>query len=135
MKWTLVQTVWVVFAASLVFLAQAGYAAREAGLTRTKNAMSVALKLVVGTLVGTLIMWAFGSGFLLGEGSGWIGTSGFLGGAAAGPGQGTDPSQPALVVLHAALACAAASILSGAVSERVRFAPYLAITALFVLLA
>jgi Amt family ammonium transporter len=118
MKWTLVQTVWVVFAASLVFLAQAGYAAREAGLVRSKNAMSVVLKLLCGTLVATLVMWAAGAAFLLGEGSGWIGTSGFLGGIAAG-----DPGQPAQLVLHAALACAAASVLSGAVSERIRQAP------------
>jgi ammonium transporter len=130
MKWTLVQTVWVVFAASLVFLSQAGYIAREAGLTRSKNAMSVALKLLAGTLVGCLLTWAVGSALLLGEGSRWIGTSGFFGGAA-----GLDPSHAAMVALHAAMACAAASILSGAVSERIRFAPYLAVTAVFVLVA
>src|SRR4051812_1500676 len=102
MKWTLVQTVWVVFAASLVFLMQAGFVAREAGLTRSKNAINVALKLVIGTLAGTLVFWVAGAGFLLGEGSGWIGTSGFFGAATAG-----EPSQSALVVLHAALACVA----------------------------
>src|SRR5688500_7377074 len=107
MKWTLVQTVWVVFAASLVFLAQAGFAAREAGLTRSKNAISVALKLVAGTLVGVLVFWAVGVGFLLGDGA-FIGTSGFFGTPVGAGGGGSDPTQPAVVVLHAALACAAA---------------------------
>src|SRR5687768_8584272 len=127
MKWTLVQTVWVVFAASLVFLMQAGFAAREAGLTRSKNAISVSLKLLAGTLLGTLLTWAIGSGFLLGKGSGWLGTSGFFGSFPPG-----EPAYPALIVLHAAMACAAASVLSGAVAERIRIAPYLILSGLFV---
>jgi ammonium transporter len=129
MKWTLVQTVWVVFAASLVFLMQAGFAAREAGLTRSKNAISVAARLLAGTLLGTLLTWAFGGAFLLGEGSSWLGTSGFFGGGPSG-----DPTYPARLILHAALACAAASVLSGAVAERIRFVPYLVITGSFVVL-
>ena len=129
-KWTLVQTVWVVFAASLVFLMQAGFAAREAGLTRSKNAMNVALKLLMGMLVGTLLGWALGSGLLLGEGSAWVGSHGFFGSAPSGV-----PAYASLVVLHAALACAAVAVLSGAVAERIRLLPYLAIAALFAGLA
>jgi ammonium transporter len=129
-KWTLVQTVWVVFAASLVFLAQAGFAAREAGLTRSKNAMNVALKLLAGMLVGTLVSWAIGSGLLLGGSSPWIGEGKLLGGAAAG-----GAASAAVIVLQAALGCAAAAILSGAVAERIRLAPYLAVVAIFVAFA
>jgi len=129
-KWTLVQTVWVVFAASLVFLMQAGFAARESGLTRSKNAMNVALKLLVGTLVGTLLFWAIGSALLLGGSSAWIGGGGFFGSGATGPGA-VSSSFSALVILNAALACAAAGILSGAVAERIRLAPYLVVVAVF----
>src|SRR5262245_31872651 len=125
MKWPLAQTVWVLFAAAAVYLMQAGFAAREAGLTRSKNATSVALKLLTGTLLGTLAFWIIGSGIALGPGSAWIGTGGFFGGGI------DDPAQPARVVVHAAIACAAASILSGAVAERIRLVPYLAVTALF----
>src|SRR5512144_1417305 len=96
-KWTLVQTVWVVFAASLVFLMQAGFAAREAGLTRSKNAVNVALKLLLGMLVASLVLWAIGGGLLLG---GAAGGRGFFGSA---PREAGGPSYAALIVLHAAL--------------------------------
>jgi ammonium transporter, Amt family len=126
MKWTAVQGIWVVFAASMVLLAQAGYAAREAGLTRSKNAISVTARLLGGTLVGAILFWALGSGLLLGPGSGWLGRGGFFAGGAGG-----EPALVASTIFYAAVACAAASILSGAVAERMRLVPYLVMVAIF----
>src|SRR5262245_57680135 len=102
-----VQTIWVVFAASLVLLMQAGFSVREAGLVRSKNAINVSLKLLCGTVVSAVLFWALGSGLMLGPGGDWIGSGGFFGG-----GPGAEPSRAAVLIYQAAVACAAASILS-----------------------
>src|SRR5262245_19179079 len=106
MKWTALQAIWVIFAASLVLLMQAGFAVRESGLTRSKNAISVSARLLCGTLLVALLFWGIGSGLLLGPGGGWLGTGGYFGGGAA-----ADAQLTAAVVFYAAIACAAASIL------------------------
>src|SRR6185503_18786861 len=90
------------------------------------NAINVSAKLLCGTFAGALLYWALGSGFMLGAGGGWIGTSGFFGGGA-----GADLAFTAMTVFYAAFACAAAAILSGAVAERIRFVPYLMIIGVF----
>jgi ammonium transporter, Amt family len=114
----------VMVAASLVFFMQAGFATREAGLTRSKNAINVASKILVGTLVGALVFWAWGFGFMEGAGGEWLGTSDFLLGGDA------RAKLPAFF-LRLAFGCAALSILSGAVAERMRLGPYLVTTVLF----
>ncbi len=111
--------VWVILAATLVFFMQAGFATREAGLVRSKNAINVATKVVAGTMLACLAYWAVGYAVMLGRGNEWMGTSGFL--------VGDEADGPTLAKLarNMALACVSATIVSGAVAERIRLAPYL----------
>ena len=56
--------IWVLIAASMVFLMQGGFLAVEAGLTRTKNAINVAIKNVTDFGVSLLLFWAVGFGLI-----------------------------------------------------------------------
>ncbi|WP_236587790.1 ammonium transporter [Tumebacillus amylolyticus] len=73
-----VDAVWVLVAAVLVFLMQAGFALLEAGVTRMKNAGHIAGKNVLSFAIATLVFWAVGFAFSFGDGNSWIGVHGFF---------------------------------------------------------
>jgi Amt family ammonium transporter len=116
-------TLWVLLAAILVFFMQAGFGMVETGLVRAKNAANVlfknALDFSFATLgyfaLGYAIMWG-GSGLLFGT-EGW-----FLSGV-----ESPVETLPLEVfwLFQAVFAGAAATIVAGAVAERMRFAAYL----------
>jgi Amt family ammonium transporter len=116
-------TLWVLVAAVLVFFMQAGFGMVETGLVRAKNAANVlfknALDFSFATLgyfaLGYAIMWG-GTGMLIG-GSGW-----FLIGA-----ESPVENLPLEVfwLFQAVFAGAAATIVAGAVAERMRFVAYM----------
>jgi ammonium transporter len=124
MKSSQVDTVWILTAACLVFFMQAGFAAREAGLTRSKNAMSAATKILGGTLVVALIFWALGFSLVAGNGD-------FLGSGPMWVSADEDPAVLAGFIFQLALACVPAAIVSGALAERIRLAPFLMVVALY----
>jgi Amt family ammonium transporter len=113
-----VDIVWVAIAAALVFLMQAGFALLEAGLSRAKNSVNVIMKNWSDMCVGVLVFWAVGFGLMFGDNAtGWFGASLF----APGPGDGGD----AVFLLYQAMfAATAATIVSGAVAERMRYGAY-----------
>jgi ammonium transporter len=127
MKLSQIDAVWVVLAASLVFFMQAGFAAREAGLTRSKNSVNAVSKLLSGTLVVVLLFWLVGFGLLYGPGA-------FIGPATLAIPADTEPGLLALFFLYAALACVPGAILSGAVAERIRLVPHLVVVGVFAVL-
>src|SRR5215510_8416973 len=106
MKLSQIDGVWVILAASLVFFMQAGFAAREAGLTRSKNSVNAVSKLLAGTLVVALLFWLVGFGMLYGPGD-------FIGPGAFGVSADTEPGLLALFFLYLALACVPGAIFSG----------------------
>ncbi|VAW29418.1 Ammonium transporter, partial [hydrothermal vent metagenome] len=55
-----IDTVWVLLAAALVFLMQAGFALVEAGFTRSKNTVNILMKNLIDFAVGSLLFWAIG---------------------------------------------------------------------------
>ena len=118
--------VFVGIAAALVFLMQAGFTMVEVGLTRDKNAGNITMKNMTDMIVGALSYWAVGSAFAYGAGS-FIGTTGFFNPEAT-LGDGTQ------WVFQMVFAATAATIVSGAVAERMKFSGYVimsvAITAL-----
>ncbi|GIM46759.1 ammonium transporter [Collibacillus ludicampi] len=73
-----VDTVWVLVAAVLVFLMQAGFALLEAGATRMKNAGHIAGKNVLSFAIVTLVFWAVGFAISFGQGNNYIGMSGWF---------------------------------------------------------
>ncbi len=116
---TATDTVWIAIAAALVFFMQAGFALLESGLSRAKNALNVVMKNYMDLCVGTLVFWAVGFGLMFGTSpSGWFGEDQFLLSQA-------DHSTWAMLMFQIMFAATAATIASGAMAERTRYAGYL----------
>ena len=112
---------WVITASALVFLMQAGFLALEAGLTRSKNAINVAIKNMADFGMSTVLFWLIGFAIMFGAtAGGWIGTEGFA------PSFDEAFAWPTVFfTFQVMFAGTAVTILSGAVAERVRFGGYL----------
>jgi Amt family ammonium transporter len=112
-------TLWILIAASLVILMQAGFTALEAGLTRAKNSINVAAKNITDLVISILVFWAFGYGLMFGASeAGFFGTNDFLFDA---EGKGKET---AMFLFQATFAGTAVTIVSGAVAERMKFTSY-----------
>ncbi|PAU76899.1 ammonium transporter [Halomonas salipaludis] len=121
---------WVLWAAALVFVMQAGFLCLEAGVTRTKNAINVAMKNLADFAVALLVFWVLGFGLMFGRGiSGWWGGEHFLLQLEAG-----DAVLATLFLFQAMFCATAATVVSGAVAERMSFVGYLAVTVIVSLL-
>ncbi|GAB3189751.1 ammonium transporter [Hydrogenophaga aquatica] len=122
---------WVLICAGLVFVMQAGFLCLESGLTRNKNSINVAAKNVSDFAVASLLYWLLGFGLMFGPSAGgWIGTHLF-----GGLDQiGHEPRLLSFVLFQVMFCATAATIVSGAVAERMRFGAYLGLSALVSLL-
>ena len=122
--------VWIILAAAMVFLMQAGFALLETGLTRAKNAANIIMKNVMDASAGAIVFFFVGFGIMFGPSlGGLIGTSGF---ALIGiEGQDTTWTY-AFFFFQAVFAATAATIVSGAVAERVQFSAYLVFSVVIV---
>jgi Amt family ammonium transporter len=121
----LLDTLWVLTAGALVFFMQAGFAFLESGLTRSKNSINVAIKNLTDLGVSLVCFWLFGFAFMFGRSiSGLIGGSGFLLQSAG------DLWVAAFFFFQAMFCSTAATIVSGAVAERMRYSSYIVATIL-----
>ncbi len=123
----LVQTnanyVWTLVAAALVFFMQAGFAMVEAGFTRAKNAVNIMMKNLMDFAMGSIIYWAIGFGLMFGVSkTGFLGTTGFF---LSDFKVGGDPWVLVFWMFQVVFAATAATIVSGAMAERTKFAGYL----------
>jgi ammonium transporter, Amt family len=133
-----VDTVWVMIAAFLVFFMNLGFATVESGFCRAKNVVTILAKNFVVFAVSSIAFLALGFGLMFGDGNALFGTQGlwFVGGADNSPAIGNAYAgvYPALswtgVPLWAkfffqlVFAGTAATIVSGAVAERVKFGAF-----------
>jgi ammonium transporter, Amt family len=118
-----IDTVWVAVCAALVFLMQAGFGLLETGLTRSKNAVNIMTKNIADLAVGAPLYWGIGAALAYGTSAGgFFGTSGFFDPEAI-LGDGVQ------FIYQLAFAAAAATIVSGAVAERMKFSGYLIMSA------
>jgi Amt family ammonium transporter len=115
-------TLWTCVAAFLVFFMQAGFAMVETGFTRAKNACNILMKNLMDFCLGSMVFWLIGFGLMFGVTSvGWFGHSDFFFTA--------DSNFDWAFLLFQTVFCAtAATIVSGAMAERTRFASYLLYT-------
>ena len=115
-------TFWLLICAILVFLMQAGFMCLESGLSRNKNSINVALKNVTDFGIAVVTFWAFG--FALMYGTSVMGLFGnrfyFFTTHVAG--------YQTYFVFQAMFVATAATIISGAVAERLKFLSYVIIT-------
>ena len=117
-------TLWVLLAAILVFFMQAGFGMLEAGLVRAKNAANVLMKNLLDFCFAVLGFYMFGYAIMYGSEGLLFGTSGWFLMNAESPVEGLPLA--AFWLFQAVFAGTAATIVSGAVAERMNFAAYLA---------
>lgn len=117
-----IDNLWVLLAGILVFFMQAGFALVEAGFTRSKNTTNILMKNVMDFCMGTLSFWAVGYALMYGDGTPFIGLNGFF--LAGLPAESGGLSLYTSWFFQLVFAATAATIVSGAMSERTRFAAY-----------
>jgi len=135
-----VNNVWMLVATFLVFIMHLGFATLEAGLTRSKNTINilfkntfiVAMGILTYAIVGFNLMYPgdFSIGQFFGFAGPWIsapdGAAGLIAYADGGYTYWTD------FIFQAMFAATAATIVSGAVAERVKLSSFLIFATLFV---
>ena len=115
-------TFWLLMCSVLVFLMQAGFMCLESGLTRRKSSINVALKNLADFGIAVVTFWAFGFGLMYGASySGLVGTKYFLFFT-------NVAGYQTYFVFQAMFVATAATIISGAVAERLKFFSYVIIT-------
>lgn len=125
-------TVWMLLAAMLVFWMQPGFALCEAGFTRSKNTVNILMKNFVDFMLGSLLFFFVGFGFMFGsEGAGFIGAPNW---GDLSFYKGELPVE-GFLIFETVFCATAATIVSGAMAERTKFSMYLiysAVISLFV---
>lgn len=116
-----VDTVWVLFAAFLVFFMQAGFGLLEAGFVRSKNVVNIMAENLMDTTMTTVGFILLGFGLMFGTGNAFFGTEWFAL-------QGIPEVYPGLTIptlafffFQFAFCAAAATIASGLMAERTDF--------------
>ncbi|NCD33847.1 MAG: ammonium transporter [Spartobacteria bacterium] len=137
-----VNNLWMLVATFLVFTMHLGFATLEAGLARAKNTVNilfkntavVAIGLLTYTIMGFALMYPGESNWMLGK---WIGFAGF--------GIGTGPEGLTAAYNHSftywtdflfqgMFAATAATIVSGAVAERIKLSSFLVFSFVYVMI-
>ena len=133
-----INNMWMLISTILVFLMHLGFAALEAGLTRAKNTVNILFKntsiIAIGLLTYALCGFSlmYPGDFILGD---WLGFAGF------GLNPGENWNTPSYnvgytyytdFIFQAMFAATAATIVSGAVAERVKLSSFLLFSTLYV---
>ena len=135
------ENIWIMISAMLVFIMGLGFACVEAGLVRAKCAANVAFKNIAVPAIGITMYAAIG--FALMYPGTFNAISGVLGFAGFGIGDWADPSKFTAAynghftlftdwLFQAMFAATAATIVSGAVAERVKLNSFLVFTIIYV---
>jgi ammonium transporter, Amt family len=141
-----IDTIWVVLTASLVFFMNLGFALVESGFCRAKNTVNILSKNFIVFAISCLAFYVFGWGLMFGNGSGLIGLEGIftLGGADNSPATGdaymgayksiawTGVPLYAKFFFQLVFAGTAATIVSGAVAERIKYLSFIVFSFLLV---
>jgi Amt family ammonium transporter len=111
---------WLLFNAFLVFIMQAGFLCLETGKVRSKNSINVAAKNISDFIVAVAVYWTFGFALMFGDSYyGFFGTSEFFFGS------NQTPFQISFFIFQMMFCGTAATLLSGAVAERMTFQGYI----------
>lgn len=115
-------TVWMLLAAMLVFWMQPGFALCEAGFTRSKNTANILFKNFVDFMLGSVLFFFVGFGFMFGsDGADFIGA----------PNWGdlsfykSDLPVEGFLMFETVFCATSATIVSGAMAERTKFSMYI----------
>lgn len=140
-------TMWVLVAGMLVFFMNLGFGLVESGFARAKNTVNIISKNFIVFAVSTIAFLVLGWGLMYGDGNAFVGLKGLfmLGGADNSPATGdayqgvysalswTGVPLMAKFFFQLVFAGTAATIVSGAVAERIKYLSFIAFS--FVLVA
>ena len=116
---------WTLIASFLIFLMQAGFTLVEVGFTRAKNAGNVVMKNMIDFSLGSIGFFLIGYGLMFGASAfGLFGTSDFFLSHITVLGK-VDNWKFANLMFQVVFAATAATIVSGAMTERAKFIGYL----------
>ncbi|MBF0170213.1 MAG: ammonium transporter [Nitrospinae bacterium] len=122
-------TMWLLIAGMLVFFMNTGFAMLEAGLCRQKNTVNILSKNVIVFGMASLSFWLLGWGFMYGEGNPFIGLADFM---LSIPGEAGKVPKEASFFFQLVFAATAATIVSGAVAERIKYPAFFVFSFLLV---
>ena len=132
----ILNSVFLLFCSVLVIFMNAGFGMLETGFCRQKNAVNILSKNLIVFAIATIAYWALGYGLMYGQGNSFIGTEGFFFGGDGTPyGDRNYPEAvPASIafLFQVAFAATAATIVSGAVAERIKYDVFLIFSFLLV---
>ncbi|MFH1846643.1 MAG: ammonium transporter [Candidatus Omnitrophota bacterium] len=117
-----IDTLWVLLAAFMVFIMQAGFGMLEAGLIRTKNTCNVLMNNFLDFCMASMGFFIFGYAIMFGDGNVFMGLKGWL--LINASHEGHLPIE-ATWLFHAVFCGAAATIVAGGIAERMKFKAYL----------
>jgi ammonium transporter, Amt family len=135
----MLDTVWVMIAGFMVFFMNLGFACVETGMCRHKNAVNILSKNFIVFAVTTIGFWVIGWGLMFGDGNWFAGNQGLwaVGGADNSPATGdayegvyssiswTGIPLSAKFFFQLVFAGTAATIVSGAVAERIKYLSFI----------
>ncbi len=126
-------TAWMLVATAMVLMMTPALGLFYAGLVRSKNTLNTFM-MSIGALAVATVMWALvGYSLAFDKGNGFIGGLGnaFLHGVAFAPRAGMTIPQLVFFAFQATFCIVTVALVSGAVVERMRFAPFLLFAALW----
>ncbi len=131
-----INNLWILISAFLVFMMHLGFATLESGLTRSKNTVNILFKNVSIIAIGLLTYALCGFNLMYpGEFNGFLGFAGF--GLTNPSGNMIDYASGSYTyytdfIFQAMFAATAATIVSGAVAERVKLSSFLIFSTIYV---
>lgn len=133
-----VNNLWMMIATTMVFIMHLGFATLEAGLTRAKNTVNILFKNTIIPAIGLLTYALVGFNLMYPGADFAGGIFGFAGFGLSLP-EGWDTSNYNAgytyytdFIFQAMFAATAATIVSGAVAERVKLGPFIAFSLIYV---
>lgn len=124
----LLNIIWTMLGAVLVYFMQAGFALVESGFTRAKNAGNICMKNMMDFVLGSLFFFILGFPLMFGNNIGGLfGGSGFFNPYSLADADGIFNGLPiaVFIIFHTVFCATAATIVSGAMAERTKFSSYL----------
>ena len=126
-----VDAMWVAVSGALVFFMQPGFQMVESGLTREKNSINVAIKNLTDIGISLFVYWLVGFALMFGKSAGGlVGLSEFIPGAS----WNIDFNTGTFIFFQAMFCSTSATIVSGAVAERMKYSSYIISTFLMSLI-
>ncbi|HEX8915105.1 MAG TPA: ammonium transporter [Humisphaera sp.] len=137
-------TIWTLICGMLVFWMNAGFACVESGLCRRKNAVNILAKNFIVFAISSIAFWMFGCGLMFGDGNDFVGLTGFFtntlvdGSVDVAKWTGfsaldwTKVAPPVKFFFQLVFAGTAATIVSGAVAERIKIIDFMVFSFLLV---